>query len=475
MSPRNASVVACVALAFLVAAACTGEAGTGQADALAEGGGELPLPRITPTDLGPEGDTDAGLRQPAPDLPGLDTPAPHEVGPPLDVALPDAGPPPPPPCPPLAERLTVTEVSVAPEKVTVGSLGGFSNDRPVHLSPIPGAAAGAPAARIGWSAQSGPVRITSIDDTDHKAGADLVVEGSELRGFVAHADGAALLVRRKDVMALVRVDAAGEAVFEVGLVGNQPQDVVGNKWIDSWDHQGRLVWTGEGYGVYFGHTQLWDSGKHQGDMLRFYDGAGGLVGGGWGWGCSHSLDVRLAAGTEGYGPVCLSDCYPGKGIYFNHQTLVFADKTGNCSGSSNARLGGVVPDGSGYWLSFASAEGRLSRDVGLRWISQKSGGGIDSTVWLTDTADVDEQGPQLAAYGPYLLVAWVAGKERLLAVASRTTGEIIDGPISIEPRFGERGDFASWPGGDVAWAYSWDDTTTLKVVRVSWCQGNEGD
>jgi hypothetical protein len=268
-------------------------------------------------------------------------------------------------------------------------------------------------------------------------------------------------------MALQRVDASGDTDFDIAFVGGNAHDQVGDKWIDSWTHEGRLAWSGSDYAAYFGHTQLWDSGNHQGDYLGMVSAGGANAGGGWGWGCSHSLDVRLAHNGATWGPVCLSDCYPGKGIYFNHNFKISDEPTGNCSGGSAARLGGLVPGTGGFWLSFASPEGRSSTDVGLVFVDDAGTPG--APVYLTDSPAIDEASPQLAAYGADFLAAWDANGSPLLAIVD-SDGTYEAGPISTTAQFADRDDFVNFANGDVGWAFSWGSSTELKIVRVVYCE-----
>ncbi|MFH1845260.1 MAG: hypothetical protein ABIF77_18910, partial [bacterium] len=243
----------------------------------------------------------------------------------------------------LADRVVVTSIDVSPNSVETGSSGGFSENHPVLLSPLADGGS-----RVAWTDGTGTVHITPLDARDQRAGDDVTLPGDEVRGFVAHDVGATLLLRRGDTMVLVQVDGHGAAVFERVLAGDNSHGHVGDQWIDSWSHEGRLAATDTRFAAYFGLTQLWDSGNHQGDALHYFDIAGTSTGGGWTWGCSHSLDVRLAYSGTTPGPVCLSDCYPGKGIYFDHDTRVFEDPSGNCAGSSDTVLGGLVAVADGF-------------------------------------------------------------------------------------------------------------------------------
>jgi len=364
---------------------------------------------------------------------------------------------------PLAARVRVTAVSVSPSSVEVTGGGFFSPFKPVILSP---AADGT--SRVAWTDGTGTVHVTPLDAADARRGQDATLDGEEVRGFVDLGDGAAVLVRRGDVMALVRLSDAGAEAFTLDIVGGTSHEVEGARWIDDWSHEGRLAWSGSQFAAYFGQTGNHGSaGNHQGDRLTLVDPAGALASGGWDWGCSHSLDVRLAWNGAMFGPVCLSDCYPGKGIYFNHSSLVREEPSGDCSGFSDASLGGLVPASDGFWLSFTSGEGRGSSDVGLVRIAPDGTPG--SPVFITDTSGTDETGAHLARYGENFLAGWIEGAAHVLTVVS-ASGGAVEGPVPIDAQFAEKDDFITWPGGDVGWAYAWGDMTQLRIVRVSLCE-----
>jgi hypothetical protein len=417
-------------------------------------GGDL---GTAPADGGPDGDADADRGG---DEGGVDGREAEDSPVPEDSVAEDA----PLPCStPLAERVTVTEVSVAPGSVSVSSGEYFTPGRPVILSALPGGGA-----KVAWTDETPLVHVTPLDAAGARAGPDATLAGEEVRGFVAHDDGAAVLVRRGDVMALVRIDDAGDVVFDLALVGGSSHGTDGARWIDEWSHEGRLAWSGSEYAAYFGQTGNWGAGgNHQGDRLDTVTSSGTLSYGGWDWGCSHSLDVRLAHNGATFGPVCLSDCYPGKGICYQRTTLVREEPSGNCAGSSSATLGGLAPVSGGFWLAFTSGEGRSSQDVGLVRIG--GSGAVGAPVFLTDTAGANETSAHLAPYGSGLLAGWSRGGVNVLA-ALDASGAIVEGPADASVQWAERDDFTDLADGDVGWAWAWGDMTRLKIVRVARCE-----
>jgi hypothetical protein len=370
-------------------------------------------------------------------------------------------------CGPLPERVRVRAIDVSPLEVRVSS-GRGRTTWPIYLAPLADGGA-----KVAWADSAGSVHVTTLDAQDQRVGPDATLTGDEVRGLVAHDDGGtALLVVKGVVLSLVRLDATGVQTFRKDLIGLLPQTTVGSKWVDDWGHEARLDWVGRQYVVYSGHTQFFGSnGKHQGDLLWLFDGDGNRVevrGTGWDWGCSHSLDLRLAHNTTRIGPVCLSDAYPKPGFHFNHsEAMIRAEPSGNGQGGSDARLGGWVALRDGFLMSFASPEGRASTDVGL--IKVGNDAKIGPPHWLTDTAAVTEDGPHLARIGrDEYLASWTADARHLLAVVDEA-GTLLDGPAETTARVAPRDDFQTLPDGDVAWAAAWDNLSQLKVVRVDAC------
>ena len=361
---------------------------------------------------------------------------------------------------PLADRLTVTPVAVTPA-VNVEGEGWSAPPLPVLLATSPDGRA-----KVAWTDGSN-VHVTPLDGADQRAGDDVIVEGSEVRGLVAHDDGSAVLVVRGDAMVFERLNEAGAVQSSLTLVGDNSHEVDGDRWIDSWPHQGRLAWSGSQYAAYFGQTGNHGSaGDHQGDHYSFISPSGTLLDGGWDWGCSHSLDERLAHNGNTFAPICTSDTYPGAGIWFSNRVEISPEPSIDNMGNGT-KLGGLVPAADGFWLSFTSPANRDSYDVVL--IHVGNDGSPSGRVYLTDTPSVDEEYSHLAAYGENLLAAWSTGTELTLAVVD-TAGSVLEGPVVIGAQAGGFDDFAAYPSGDVGWAYAWGDLSNLQVMRVARCE-----
>ena len=373
----------------------------------------------------------------------------------------DAGPPP--ACGALDTRLLSATIDVSPAAVDVGSSSGWSNNRPVHFAGIADGTA-----RVAWSGGS-DVHITPVSASLTRLGPDVTLVGESVRGFVAHDDGStALLVKRSTGMFLVKLNPNGAPAFETAIVNDTP-DVEGSRWVDGWGHEGRLLFTGQVYVAYFGHTKHFGSiGKHQGDLLISLSATTGLPTSGpagWDWGCSHSLDVRLAWDGTTIAPMCLSDCYRAKAVMMNDNDILQDEPSGNCAGSSNGQLGGLASLSSGgFGLTFSTAEGRPNRDVGFIAVSAQ--GQKSPVVWLASGAG-DEAAPHLARYGTsQLLASWREGADSKLAVLS-AAGAVLEGPITASVGVAERDDVGRWPSGDVGWAEG--AGAALHVSRVRFC------
>jgi hypothetical protein len=369
--------------------------------------------------------------------------------------------PPPVPCSTtLAERVKITAIPVTPKVVTKGS-GINSVSLPVILATSPNGRA-----KAAWSDGTN-VHVTPLDEGNQRAGADVTVMGSEVRGFVAHDDGSALLVRRGDAMVFERLDEAGTVKATLGIVGGNTHMTEGNRWIDDWPHQGRLAWSGTQYAAYFGQTGNHGSaGNHQGDHYTLITSAGALDKGGWDWGCSHSLDDRIAHNGTSWAPICISDTYPGAGIFHSNRTKV-SDEPSVTNVGGVAKLGGLVPTSDGFFLSFTSPEGRSAPDVAF--VKVGNDGKPSGKVWVTDTPSVSEGYSHLAAYGDKLLAGWDAGTTFTVAVLDKA-GAVVEGPAATTAKLGGQDDIVTFANGDVGWAAAWEDLTQLKIVRVLGCK-----
>ena len=204
----------------------------------------------------------------------------------------------------LRARLEVGEVAV-PMDIDLGrgedNPSSFWNGRP--LRPVIYATQPDGGAQVGWTDVKGTIHITPLDKEHRRRGDDILIHSGRLRDLVAHNDASALIVYQYSAMYLLRVEK-GKVIFRTRMISNSCRDL----------HLGSLAWDGKKYGAYFGVHRR----GHEGDALKYFDAQGKPLSGGWSWGCSHSIDMRLVTVGRQFMPLALSDAYPGTGIWFNH-------------------------------------------------------------------------------------------------------------------------------------------------------------
>ncbi len=335
-------------------------------------------------------------------------------------------------------------------------------------------AAAAPSGETVFAWSDGSVHVRRVDVTGATSGLDATIAGEGVHGLAVTADGAALLVARApDVLAFVRVDAAGAVKADKELTGKSDHATVGSEWYDYngsfFADGGRLFWNGTAYVANFPIYRRWpDMIAHTGDTLRHLGRDGVASGGGWSWGCSHSLDVRLAKSGDSEGVVCLSDCYSQKAILWHNSTVIPPEPTGNCSGTSQAALGGLVAVSDGFWLTYISPTGRQARDVAL--VKLGKDGKPGTPTWLTTgAADDHSSGAHLAPFAGGLLATYAkGGKSWVLRIsldggAAGTPGTATE----LAAEFADKDDFFAWPNGDVGWVHPF--AAMMRVYRYRAC------
>jgi hypothetical protein len=260
-------------------------------------------------------------------------------------------------------------------------------------------------------------------------------------------------------MTFIRVDRAGTELARTDLVGGGDHGVEGVEWFGEFAQTGRLVGRGDGtYAAYHALHRHWPDGiGHQGDTLRLLDAAGNAIGGGWGWGCSHSMDQRLAFGPSGLVPICISDCFPGKGIYFNHNSAMLTDDpAANCAGGFTTRLGGLVSTAGGFALVYQD-------DSAVAHLGLFDASGAPASDRVLDVAGTS----RLAAYGDGLLLGSQGGGGAAIArldAAGSPVGEAAEvAGLGLPDQ-----DFEGRADGEVAWATA--SGGALSVARVRLCE-----
>lgn len=312
---------------------------------------------------------------------------------------------------------------------------------------------------VAWAAADGTVHVTPLDAVDQRAGADLTTSGDRVFGVAASASEIALLVSRPpDYMTFRRLDAAsGSELSSVDLVGGGDHATIGVEWFGEFAQTGRLVRAPDGtFAAYHALHRRWpDNIGHQGDTLRLFSSAGAPAGGGWDWGCSHSMDQRLVAGPSGLVPICIADCYPGKGIYLNHdQSQITDDPAANCAGGYTTLVGGLVADASGFFLVYQDDTG--GAHLGRFDLSGQA---------QSDRALNVPGSSRLARYGDGLLLGSAGGAGTSLQPLD-ASGADSGAPADVAAPLPDQ-DFESRSDGEVAWASS--SGGALTVVRVRQC------
>jgi hypothetical protein len=176
------------------------------------------------------------------------------------------------------------------------------------------------------------------------------------------------------------------------------------------------------------------------------------------------MEVRISHDGSSLGPLCASDCYPDKGVFFDHRTMLYTDSRANCSGGYTAHLGGIAPMASGFVAAFTAGDGRSSEDVAIVRID--GSGSPGEAVFLTDTP-ADESAPNVAPFDGAVVVGWVAGGTSYLQRVS-ADGAPMGSPEAIgAASLGEASDFFPYPNGDVGWIIG--GGSGLSVARLRDC------
>ncbi len=349
------------------------------------------------------------------------------------------------------------------EDVEITAIAGTTASNRIYATANPSGAG----ALVGWSDGAG-IHVTHVD----AAGApfdEQVVAGQEIFGLAASATGhAALVSRAPDILALVIWDAAGAVVSDQTVIGDVDHGVTENEWFGPLIRHARLIASPDGWVAYYPVQRLWNDGiAHYGDQLRVYTPDGSSFQPVWGWGCSHSMDLRISHNGDRLGPVCASDCYPSKGVHFNHRGgELYPDASGsNCAGGYGTTIGGSIPIPGGFWAAFTAVDDRESADVALVKIEGTS---PQQPIWLTADATNDTD---LNAVGldEGVMVAWNAGGTNRFVLVNSETGAVVEGPISVEGAdLGRSSDFFRFGNGDAGWAQRASDGS-IALARVRSC------
>jgi hypothetical protein len=353
---------------------------------------------------------------------------------------------------------------------------------------------------LAWrSSANSNIQIASLTSADQLAGTLAGISGLQVHDMVADANGAVLAVMDNDAdiytskycygssttslnvcgkMDLVRLNNSGAVQFRTTLTNKVNVDDNGALFIWWYGHTARIASSGSLYGVYYrtagSYTRSSDANEvdiHSGDSLRFVNSAGVIQSGGWDWGCSHSWSVRLAYNGS-WGAACHGDAYPNAmrldvlasptATAVEKQWLASSDPTGRA-------LGGMVPVSGGFWINYVSTDSGTLR---LHLARISNSGSIVYDQVVSGATGLDSTYPfraYMASYGSgRLLLGWKSGGALVLAVASASTGEILEGPVTTGASIDNFQEFVTAANGDVLWAYS--GGSNIKVNRVSACQ-----
>lgn len=321
---------------------------------------------------------------------------------------------------------------------------------------------------VGWNA-GGAITLRRLGGDGSLVGEAISIDGNGLWGVAATPNVLAALVSRgSDALYVAGTSYAGEPRFATRALGEVDHGVTENEWFGTGIRYGRLTWTGTELAAYYTVNRLWADGiAHYGDQLRNYGEDGVERSMRWSWGCSHSMEVRVVHNGTRLGPVCSSDCFPSKGVHFDHRGgELYTDETGsNCAGRYGTTLGGVVPMDDGFWVTFTATDDRASHDVAL--IHVANGGARGPLRWLTEDATHDRH-VKAARYGAGFVVAWESdGQARFERFDA--SGASIEGPVAV-PGAGlaSASDFFVYGDGDVGWVTR--GAAGLQLARLRVCE-----
>lgn len=319
-------------------------------------------------------------------------------------------------------------------------------------------------------------------------------EGEEAHALLAHESGGAFVFIREDpviyspeychgaedpskpicgAMELVRYDDAGNELFETKLTDDTNVAVDDASFMYWFEHTARIVFAEDTYGIYFRSARnppFASPDLVSTDSLRFVDSAGNrLTDRGWTFGCFYSWSVRLAYSNGLWAAACHADITPNA-----HRVAVIDDEGQRevtfleGTAASERALGGLVPRGDGFWLSYLR---RGVDDLQLHLTRVNSTPALEDDRIIEQAEYLDSDyvfRTYMARYGDDLLLGWKSNERLVLAVANFETGKIMEGPTVTEAPIDNFVEFVSYPGGDVGWAHS-TSSSEVTVTRVLAC------
>ena len=323
---------------------------------------------------------------------------------------------------------------------------------------------------VGWTDIFGNGHVSTVSGSSISATHNFT--GSRVRGLVAHSDGTyAVLLKSGVILSLSKRTAHGSATWTTSLNSTIAEDssTLG-------DH--RLAYGGGIYAAYWAvHGISGGYIGHEGDQLTGVNDSGVIQGGGWSWGCSHSMAelVGYHSNDAVFTAFCSTDCYPNPpGLTMNNSTSIY-EGDGNCGGLVSVQLGQMAEAETGWKILFNAQDTANSVAFGIGLATVVSGQS-PSVVWLTATSGTEERDPVMARIGsgtpePYL-VGWRTKSNGAFHLGViNASGVFLEGPeqmSSTGPGWGNRDNsFQETPDGDVAWLEGNAGSTTLTLYRYS--------
>jgi len=323
---------------------------------------------------------------------------------------------------------------------------------------------------VGWTDNFGNGHVSTVSGSSISATHNFA--GNRVRGLVAHTDGSyAVLLKNGATLSLSKRAANGSATWTTPLNSTIAED-------SSSLGGHRLAYGGGYYLAYWavhGISGIYDG--HEGDQLTFVNDSGVVQGGGWSWGCSHSMAelVGYHSNDAAFTAFCSTDCYPDPpGLTMNNSTSIYQGD-GNCGGLVSVQLGQMAAAETGWKIVFNAQDTDDSVAFGVG-LATAGGGLTPSVVWLTATDGTDERDPAMARIGSgtpeRFLVGWRTQSNGAFHVGVIDgSGVFLKGPeqmSSMGPGWGNRDDsFQGTPDGAVAWIEGTSGSATLTLYRYS--------
>ena len=323
---------------------------------------------------------------------------------------------------------------------------------------------------VGWTDNFGDGHVSTVSGSSIIATKNFA--GNRIRGLVAHADGTyAVLLKNGATLSLSKRAANGSATWTTSLNSTLAEDssTLGGH---------RLAYGGGLYAAYWAvHGISGFADTHEGDQLTRVNDSGVIQGGGWSWGCSHSMAelVGYHSNDAGFTAFCSTDCYPKPvGLTMNRNTSIYEGDS-DCHGLGSVQLGQMAEADTGWKVLFNAQDTASSVAFGVGLATVVSGQS-PAVVWLTATSGTDERDPAMARIGTgtpeQYLVGWRTKSNGAFHLGViNVSGTFLEGPEQMSssgPGWGNRDDsFRSTPSGEVAWVEGNSGSTTLTLYSYS--------